>query len=329
MSGDEMTQDQKEMKLFYGSSNPELGKEIAKCLGQEPGKILTKKFANGETYVQLLENVRGKNVFLLQTAVEPINDNFMELLIMLDAAKRASAGKIIVITPNYFYSRQDRKAAPREPIVAKLVADELTAAGATRVITLDLHSDQIQGFFNIPMDNLPTSQLFVEKAKKMMGGNNPEDYVVVALDAGGAKKSTKIAASLGIELAIINKTREEHNKAIANHIIGTSVADKTCFIFDDILDTGGSLIEGAAILKRHKAKNIFAFITHGIFSGDALKNLEASKVDKLTITNAMPLKAKSEKIEVLSVADYLAKTIRRVNEDKSVSVLFDEPSKRS
>ena len=322
-----MAQDQKGMKLFYGSSNPELGKEIAKYLGQEPGKILIKKFANGETYVQLLENVRGKNVFLMQTAVEPINDNFMELLIMLDAAKRASAGKIIVITPNYFYARQDRKSASREPIVAKLVADQLTAAGATRVITLDLHSDQIQGFFNIPMDNLPTTQLFKEKARKIINGSNAEDYVVVAPDAGSAKKATKLALSLGIGVAIINKNRVEHNKAQSLHIIGTSVENKICFIFDDILDTGGTLFEGATLLKKHKAKEIHAFITHGIFSGAAKGKIDGSMIDTITVTNSLPLNFKSKKIEVLSVAEYLAKTIQHVNEDKSVSALFEE-SKR-
>lgn len=318
------------MKLFYGLSNPDLGREIAKKLDQEPGKLKIQKFANDETFVQLLENVRGKNVFLMQTAVAPINDNFMELLIMIDAAKRASADKIIVITPNYFYSRQDRKSGSREPITAKLVADQLTIAGATRLITLDLHSDQIQGFFNIPMDNLPTSQLFMKRATEMMQGNNPIDFVVVSPDGGAVKKSSKIAASLGTGLAVINKMRTEPNKAsvVADlPIMGTPVKNKTCFIFDDMIDTGGSLFEATRTLKKHKAKGIYAFITHGIFSNDAWEKLGKSEINKLIVTNSIPLRIKSERVEVLSVADYLAKAILRVNNDKSVSVLFHNDGK--
>jgi ribose-phosphate pyrophosphokinase len=309
-----------EMKFFYGTSNPELGKRIAQALGQAEGRINLKKFANGETYAQFLENVRGQNVFLMQTATEPINDNLMELLIMIDAAKRSSAGKIIAIIPNYFYARQDRKAASREPITAKLVADMLTAAGADRIVTIDLHSDQTQGFFDIPFDNLPMNGMFIEKARELV----KEEVVVVAPDAGSAKKSTKIAAQLKADLAIINKLRLKHNEAKANNIIGAEVKDKTCVMFDDIIDTAGSLCAAAELLKQNGAKKIYAFATHPVFSGNAIEKLEKSSIDKVIITDTMPLKTKSKKIEVLSVAKYLANAMKCINSDQSVSVLFKE-----
>ena len=310
----------KELILFSGSSNPTLGKEIAKHLNIPEGKINLKKFANGETYAQFLENIRGKDVFLLQTAVNPINDHLMELLIMIDAAKRSSAGRIIVVSPNFFYARQDRKAASREPITAKLVADLLTTAGANRIITIELHSDQTQGFFNIPLDNLPTTSIMMKKAKELIKGEG----VIVAPDAGSAKRATKIASRMNLELAIINKTRLKHNEAKALNIIGSEVKGKTCLIFDDMIDTGGSLCTTIDMLKDNGAIKVYAFITHGILSSDAVQKVENSKVDKLYISDTLPLKVKSAKIEVISIASYLASAIKCIHEDESVTVLFDE-----
>ena len=310
----------KEIILFSGSSNPALGKEIAKHLGIQEGKINLKKFANGETYAQFSENIRGKDVFLLQTATEPINDNLMELLIMIDAAKRSSAGRIVVVTPNFFYARQDRKAASREAITAKLVADLITTAGADRVVTIDLHSDQTQGFFDIPLDNLPTTSIMMNKAKELIEGEG----VVVAPDAGSAKRATKIASRMNLELAIINKIRLKHNEAKALNIIGAEVKGKTCLIFDDMIDTGGSLCTTIDMLKENGAIKVYAFITHGILSGDAVKKVEESKADKLFISDSIPLKTKSEKIEVISIAKYIANAIKCIHEDESVSILFDE-----
>ncbi len=306
--------------LFSGSSNLELGAKISKNLGIKKGKIVLKKFANGETYIQFSDNIRGKDIFLLQTAIEPINDNLMELLIMIDAAKRASAGRIVPVIPNFFYARQDRKTASREPITARLVADLLTTAGADRIITIDLHSDQTQGFFNIPLDNLPTSSIMMKKAKEVIKGKG----VIVAPDAGSVKRATNIASKMNFELAIINKTRLEHNKAKALNIIGADVKGKTCLIFDDMIDTGGSICSAVDLLKENGAKKAYAFITHGILSEDAIEKIEGSKIDKLFISDSLPLKTKTSKIEVLSLANYIANAIKCIHKDKSVSVLFDD-----
>ena len=307
------------LKFFFGSSNPELGKNISSFLGMIPGQVVLKKFANGELYTQFLEDIRGKDVFLMQTAAEPINDNLMELLIMIDAAKRASAGRIIAITPNFFYARQDRKAASREPITARLVADLLTTAGADRVITIDLHSDQTQGFFNIPLDNLPISNTLMKKAKELVG---EEEAVVVAPDAGAVKSTTKMAMKMGFDLSVINKMRTAHNEAKAIGIIGADVNGKTCIIFDDMVDTAGSLCTTATLLKEKGAKKIYALATHAILSGNATGKIEASPIDKLVVSDTLPLKTKSAKIEQISVSDYLAKAIRCIHNDESVSVLF-------
>ena len=309
-----------ELKFFYGSSNPELGKKIASLLGTNEQKIIIKKFANGETYVQFLENIREKDVFLMQTAVESINDNLMELLIMIDAAKRASAGRITAVTPNYFYARQDRKAASRESITARLVADLLTAAGADRIITMDLHSDQTQGFFNIPLDNLPTSGTLIKKAKEIIDG---KEAVIVAPDAGSAKKATKIASKLELDLTIVNKTRIKHNEAKALNLIGAKVNKKICLIFDDIVDTGGSLCTATDLLKENGAAEIYAFATHGILSENAVEKINNSKIEKLFVTDTMPSKQVNQKIELISIANYLAEAIQCINNNESVSILFD------
>lgn len=311
----------KELKFFYGSSNPELGKKITEKLGIAEGKVNLKKFASGEIYAQFLENIRGDDVFLMQTAVDPVNDHLVELLIMIDAAKRASAGRIVVVMPNYFYARQDRKAASREPITAKLIADLLTIAGADRVITIDLHSDQIQGFFNIPFDNLPASTTLIEKAKELVG---KDEAVIVAPDAGEAKKATKTAMRMNLELSIINKVRQKHNEAKALNIIGADVKGKVCLVFDDMVDTGGSLCTTAEMLKESGARKIYALTTHGVLSGNAVEKIEASQIDKLIICDTLPLRQKSKKIEIVSVAEYLANAIKCIHADESVSTLFRE-----
>ena len=307
-----------ELKLFFGSSNPKLGEEICKHLNITPGKIELKQFASGETYVRFLENIRAKDVFLIQTAVESINDNLMELLIMIDAAKRASAGRITVVMPHFFYARQDRKAASREPITAKLVADLLEKAGANRVVALEVHSDQIQGFFNIPFDNLAPKRVFIKEAKATCQG----DCVVVAPDAGAAKKSTKISKTLSSGLAIVNKVRSKHNEACALNIIGDPVDGKTCLIFDDMVDTGGSLCEAANLIKKNGATKVYAFITHGLFNGDAIKKIEESEIDTIYTTNSVPQDKLSKKLKVLSVGDYFAQVIKAIHENESVSALF-------
>jgi len=307
-----------EIKIFCGSSNQKLGKTICKHLNLEDGQIEIKKFSSGETYVRLLENVRGKDVFLLQTATEPINDNLIELLIMVDAAKRASAGRITVIMPHFFYARQDRKAASREPISAKLIAQLLESSGANRIISLEIHSDQIQGFFNIPLDNLAPKKIFIDKAKELCSNNG----VVVAPDAGAAKKSTKISKTIDCGLAIVNKVRTCHNNASALNIIGDDVNGKVCLMFDDIVDTGGSLCEAAKLLKENDAGKIYAFITHGLFNGNAIEKINASEIDKIFTTDSVPQNKKCDKIEVISVADYFAQSIKAIHENESVSALF-------
>jgi ribose-phosphate pyrophosphokinase len=307
-----------ELKLFIGSSNPKLGEEICKHLSAPLGKIDIKKFASGETYVRFLENIRACDVFLIQTAVEPINDNLMELLIMIDAAKRASAGRITVIMPHFFYARQDRKAASREPITAKLVSDLLEKAGANRIVTLEVHSDQIQGFSNIPFDNLSPKKIFVKKAKELCEGG----CVVVAPDAGAAKKSTKISKTLESGLAIINKVRSKHNAACALNIIGDSVNEKTCLIFDDIVDTGGSLCEAANLIKKEGATKVYAFITHGLFNGNAIEKIQASEIDTIFTTDTVPQNKMFDKLKVISVADYFADAISSIHDNESVSALF-------
>ncbi len=309
-----------ELKFFYGSSNPELGKKIAENLGIKAGKTILKKFSNGETYFQFAENVRGNDLFLMQTGCEPINDYLMELLIMVDAARRSSASRITVVMPNYFYARQDRKTASREPITAKLVADLITTAGADRILTMDLHSDQIQGFFNIPLDNLPTRTMLVDKALKISGKNS----VIISPDAGGAKAATKISYKKELPLAIINKIRLKHNEAQCLEIIGENVKGKNCLIFDDMVDTAGSLCGAADLLKKKGAKKIYGFATHGILSGNAIEKLENSKIDKLFITDTLPLKKESKKIEIISISKYLANAIKCVHNNESVSLLFKE-----
>jgi ribose-phosphate pyrophosphokinase len=306
-----------ELKLISGSSNPELAQEIAKQLGVSLTKTTLKKFKNGETYVRILENIRGEDVFVIQTCCQPVNDNLVELLLQIDALTRASAKRITAVVPNYFYARQDRKAQGREPISAKLVANLLARAGARRLLTIDLHASQIQGFFDFPADELTACALFAEYIS-----NNIKDYVIVAPDMGGIKRARMLNESLNVPIAIVDKKRCEHHQTEIHHLIG-EVKDKNCIIVDDMIDTGSTIIPITKTLKEHGCKDIYVFITHPVFSEPAMQNIEDSEVKEVIITNTMPSKP-SKKVKVLSVAPLLAKAIKNIHNGESVSALFDK-----
>jgi ribose-phosphate pyrophosphokinase len=308
------------MKLFGGTSNPELTREVCDYLGIEPGKVATKTFSDGETQIEIHENIRGGDVFVLQSTSTPVNDNLMQLLIMMDALRRASAERITAIIPYYGYGRQDRKVKPRVPISAKLVADLITTAGANRVVSMDLHAGQIQGYFNIPVDNLFAAPLLL----KYIRTHFEDDLVIVSPDAGGVERARAFAKRLEATLAIIDKRRDAPNIAEAMNIIG-EVKGKTAVILDDMVDTAGTLTQGAAALKEKGASNIYACCTHPVLSGASIEKIEASPIDSLVVTNTIPLNEKSQKcakITVLSVAELLGETIKRIYNSDSVSTLF-------
>ncbi|MGD8228038.1 MAG: ribose-phosphate pyrophosphokinase [Desulfobacteraceae bacterium] len=308
------------MKLFGGTSNPELTREVCDYLGIEPGKLAAKTFSDGETLIEIHENIRGGDVFVLQSTSTPVNDNLMQLLIMMDALRRASAERITAIIPYYGYGRQDRKVKPRVPISAKLVADLITTAGAHRVVSMDLHAGQIQGYFNIPVDNLFAAPLLL----KYIRTHFENDLVIVSPDAGGVERARAFAKRLEATLAIIDKRRDAPNIAEAMNIIG-EVDGKTAVILDDMVDTAGTLTQGAAALKEKGAAKIYACCTHPVLSGAAIEKIEASPIDRLVVTNTIPLNEKSQKcakINVLSVAELLGETIKRIYNSNSVSTLF-------
>ncbi len=308
------------MKLFGGTSNPELTREVSDYLGIEPGKLAAKTFSDGETLIEIHENIRGGDVFVLQSTSTPVNDNLMQLLIMMDALRRASAERITAIIPYYGYGRQDRKVKPRVPISAKLVADLITTAGANRVVSMDLHAGQIQGYFNIPVDNLFAAPLLL----KYIRTHFENDLVIVSPDAGGVERARAFAKRLEATLAIIDKRRDAPNIAEAMNIIG-EVNGKTAVILDDMVDTAGTLTQGASALKEKGASKIYACCTHPVLSGAAIEKIEASPIDRLVVTNTIPLNEKSKKcakITVLSVAELLGETIRRIYNSNSVSTLF-------
>jgi ribose-phosphate pyrophosphokinase len=308
------------MKLFGGTSNPELTQEVCRYLGIEPGKIMAKTFSDGETQVEIHDNVRGMDVFVLQSTCIPVNDNIMQLLIIMDALRRASAKRITAVIPYYGYGRQDRKVKPRVPISAKLVADLITVAGAQRVVSIDLHAGQIQGYFNIPVDNLFSAPLLL----KYIRNHFNDGLVVVSPDAGGVERARAFAKRLSASLAIIDKRRDAPNIAEAMNIIG-EVDGKTAIILDDMVDTAGTLQQGANALKKHGAARIFACCTHPVLSGPAIDRIEASPIDRLVVTNTIPLKKEAQncpKIVSLSVAELLGETIKRIYSSDSVSTLF-------
>ncbi len=311
------------MMIFSGNSNPELAREVAELLGISVGKSTVTQFSDGEAHIEILENVRGRDVFILQPTCSPTNDNLMELLIMVDAMYRASAGRITAVIPYYGYARQDRRVRSRRvPISAKLVADMLSISRVDRILTIDLHSDQIQGFFDLPVDNIYASAVLFRDIKD----KDYENLVVVSPDVGGVVRARAMTKSLGsdVGLAIIDKRRPEPNVSAVMHIIG-DVKGKTCVLIDDLVDTAGTLCHAAEALKKHGATRVVAYATHPVFSGPAIKNIENSDLDEIVVTNSIPLNESAEKcakIRQLSVADILADTISRIHLEESVSDLF-------
>ncbi|HEY3375422.1 MAG TPA: ribose-phosphate pyrophosphokinase [Candidatus Aquicultor sp.] len=310
----------KRLMVFSGRSNPDLGAEIASHLGVQPGKVDISTFSNGEIYCRYLESVRGAEAFIVQTLAEPINDSLVELLIMVDALKRASAYKVYAVIPHYGYARQDRKSAAREPITAKLIADLLMTAGINRLVTVDLHAGQIQGFFNVPVDHLMGLPLLV----KYFEDKKLENVTIVSPDVGRVKTAKRFADKLGAELAIMHKTRPQHNVAEITHIIG-EVNGRTCIMIDDMVDTAGTLASGAQALANHGAVEVYAAATHPVLSGPAVERIEKSSIKELVLTNTIPVPAEKmiSKFTVLSIAQLLAKAMKNVYEDRSVSDLFD------
>lgn len=312
--------DGKRMAVFAGTSNPELADGIADHLGIELGKIRITKFANGEIYVRFLESVRGADVFLVQSVCAPVNSNLMELLIMTDAAKRAAAQSITAVISHYGYARQDKKSAAREPITAKLVADLLTVAGIDRVITMDLHQGQIQGFFDLAVNHLTALPLLADYFQELA----LTDICVVSPDVGRVKVAKKFADMLGGELAVLHKGRPQHNVAEITHIIG-DVAGKVCIISDDMIDTGGSVVEGAKALTEAGAREVYVTATHGIFSPPAYERIESAPITEVVVMNTVPVpeEHRGDRIRVLSAAPLFAHAIDNVFRNESVSELFD------
>lgn len=309
--------------ILSGNSNRPLAQKICERLGKPLGRAEVRRFSDGEIFVEIGENVRGRDAYVIQSTCNPANDTLMEVLIMIDALKRASAKEITAVIPYYGYARQDRKVAPRTPITAKLVADLFAASGATRVVSMDLHAGQIQGFFDIPFDNLFASPVLLERLKHIVAGK-PEDVVFVSPDAGGVERARAIAKRLDVSVAMIDKRRTGPNIAKAMNVIG-EVEGKTAIILDDMIDTGGTLTEAADAVLKKGAIRVLAAATHGVLSGPAVERIVASKLDKVIVTDTIPLSAAaiaSGKIEQVSVAELLAEAIYRIHNYDSVSSLF-------
>ncbi|WP_297633784.1 ribose-phosphate diphosphokinase [uncultured Clostridium sp.] len=311
------------IKIFTGNSHPELAKEIADLLNLDIGLSKVGTFSDGEISVDINETVRGSDVFIVQSTSSPVNNNLMELLIMIDAFKRASAGRITAVIPYYGYARQDRKAKSRDPITAKLVADLLTTAGANRVLTMDLHASQIQGYFNIPVDHLVGSpilaQYFIDK-----GLDEDEDVVVVSPDLGSVTRARKFADKLHAPIAIIDKRRPKANVSEIMNIIG-DVKGKKCILLDDMIDTAGTITNAANALKDLGAQNVYACCTHGVLSGPAFERIQSSAIEELVMLNTikLPEDIDKEKFKSLSVAGLFAEAIKRIYDDKPLSKLFE------
>ncbi|HBA61733.1 MAG TPA: ribose-phosphate pyrophosphokinase [Elusimicrobia bacterium] len=305
-------------KVFSGNANPALAKKICDILGVPLSETRVSKFADGEIDAHILENVRGEDCYVIQPTCPPVNDNLMELLIMLDALRRASAGRITAVLPYYGYARADRKPAPRVAITAKLVANLITEAGANRVITIDLHAAQIQGFFDIPLDHLYARPVVLDYIR----GRNFENTVVVSPDVGSVERARSFAKRLDMGLVIIDKRRPRPNEAVVYNIIG-DVKGKTCFIFDDLVDTAGTLTMVANSIKEHGASKIIAAATHGVLSRDAIERIDKSPIEEMILTDTVPVNAsKSAKIKIVSVASLLAEAIKRNHMGESISELF-------
>ena len=308
------------MMVFSGTSNRELAEDVAKHLGIELGNVKISNFANSEIYVRYLESVRGADVFLIQSACNPVNDSIMEMLIMADAAKRASARSITAVVSHYGYARQDKKSAAREPITAKLVADLMTTAGIDKVIAMDLHQGQIQGFFDQPVNHLTALPILADYLESL----DLENICIVSPDVGRVKVAKKFADMCGASLAIMHKGRPDHNVAEITHVIG-EVEGRACIVIDDMIDTAGSVTEGAKSLMQKGAKSVYVTATHGIFSPPAYDRIESSEILEVVVTNTLPVPAdrRGGKIRVLSVAPLFARAIQNVYNDESVSELFD------
>ena len=315
--------DIKTSMIFSGNANKALAKSVAKNLGNTLGKASVKTFSDGEISVEIEENVRGQDIYIIQPLCDPVNDNLMELLIMVDALKRSSVERISVVLPYFGYSRQDRRArSARVPITAKVVANMLTSMGVERLLTIDLHADQIQGFFDIPVDNIYATPLFLADIHKQ----NYQDTIIVSPDVGGVVRARALAKQLNSDLAIVDKRRPEANVSEVMQIIG-DVKDKCCIIVDDICDTAGTLCHAADALKDQGASKVFAYITHPIFSGKADQNINNSTIDGIIVTDTIKLSKKindTGKIRQITVAEMLAETLRRIDNKESVSSLFIE-----
>ncbi len=313
------------MMVFTGNANPQLAQAVVKYLDTSLGKAVVGRFSDGEVMVEVMENIRGRDVFIIQSTCAPTNDNLMELCVMIDAMRRASASRITAVIPYFGYSRQDRRSrSVRVPITARVVADMITVSGADRVLTVDLHADQIQGFFDLPVDNIYASPILLGDIWRHKQG---DDMVVVSPDVGGVVRARAIAKRLDdADLAIIDKRRPKPNVARVMNIIG-DVEGRTCVLVDDLVDTAGTLCQAANALKEHGASKVVSYCTHAVLSGPAVSNIENSQLDELVVTDTIPLSAEAQacsRIRQLSLAELLGETIRRISNEESVSSLFVE-----
>jgi ribose-phosphate pyrophosphokinase len=309
------------LKIFAGNSNPDLAQAITRYMGIPLGIAMVGSFSDGEIQVEFRENVRGMDVFVVQSTCQPVNDNIIELLVMIDALKRASASRVTAVVPYYGYARQDRKVASRAPITAKLIADIITTAGADRVLTIDLHAGQIQGFFDIPVDHLYAGPIMADAIKAQ---HNAAECTVVSPDAGGVERARAFAKKLGTNLAIIDKRRSKPNESEVMNVIG-DVAGRDTILLDDMVDTAGTLVKAAQALEAAGARKVFACCSHGVLSGEAIERINGSPIEKLYVTDTIPTQKKSEnctKLQVESIAPLLGEAISRIHREVSVSELF-------
>jgi ribose-phosphate pyrophosphokinase len=312
--------DNSRLRLFSGSANISLSQEVARYLGMDSGPLIRKRFADGELYIQIQESIRGCDVYLIQPCSNPVNDNLMELMIMIDACRRASARQITAVLPYYCYARADRKTAGRESIAAKLVANLITKAGANRVLAMDLHSSQIQGYFDIPLDHVYASPVL----QSYVASKQLSDLVVVSPDVGGVARARSFAKKLDdAPLAIIDKRRQTHNVAEVMNLIG-DVKGKTAVLVDDMIDTAGTILEGAKLLREKGARQVYACATHAVFSGPAIERLASGYIEEVIVSNTIPVpeEQKFPQLTVLSVANVLGEAIWRIHEESSVSTMF-------
>lgn len=310
------------LRIFSGNANPRLAEDIAAHLGVSTGRLIVKSFSDGEICVKVEESVRGMDVFIVQPTCHPVNDSIMELIILIDAFRRASARRITAVLPYYGYARQDKKIKPREPVTARLIANMITNAGAHRVLAVDLHAGQIQGFFDMPVDHLMAAPLIADWVRHNVPKDGP--LAVVSPDVGGVPRARALAEMLNAQIVIVVKRRPEPNKTEVKEIIG-DVEGRVCVMVDDMIDTAGSICSGAEALRQRGAKRLYACCTHPVLSGDAVARLEASPFEKVVVTDTIPLPEhkKNGKIVVLSVAPMLAEAVRRIHLDRSVSEMFD------